>query len=92
MFFHRPKLTLPHTAATVELLREALAEYDVEVGEDECGRQLQDLNMDDIDLVEAIQLVEAFVRGRISKLALKPTTTLGELAAMLDAVRQTPKT
>jgi hypothetical protein len=87
MFFRRPGLTLGTESPSYALLQDALAQYDVSLGDDDDQRELQSLNMDDIDFVEAIELVERALHSKIDRTALGPSTTIAEVVAMFNASR-----
>lgn len=87
MIFRRPRLTKDATSSGMELLQDALAQYSVSIAPDDDLRQLQTLRMDDIDLLEAIQLVEAVTGTKVDRSMLRPTTTVGQLADVIDASR-----
>ena len=87
MFVRKPKLTLSTASSSFELLKDALAQYYVVLGKADGGRQLQTLQMDDIDLLEALQLVEAAISAKIDTRAIGPTTTMDEVANLFDAAR-----
>ena len=87
MFFRRPKLTKEANSSGMELLKDALEQYSVPIALDDGCRQLQELRMDDIDLLEAIQLVEAATGIKIDRAMLRPTTTVGQIAEAIDVAR-----
>ena len=87
MFFRRPKITIRSDAPSFELLRHALSQYGVEVLPDGEERELQSLRMDDIDLLEAIQLVDKFVGAKVDRKILLPATKLNQLAEAIDQTR-----
>lgn len=91
MFFRKPKLTLSAESPSYDLLRDSLEQFDISIGPTDGERQLQSLEMDDIELLEAIQLVEAAIGGKISRQALGPSTTIAEVAALFDEVRRSPQ-
>jgi hypothetical protein len=72
----------------MELLLDALEQYGVAVSADEGSRELQSLRMDDIDLIEAIQLVEKFVGAKVNRRALCPSTTIAQVAQAIDETRK----
>ena len=87
MFFRRPRITKSQGASGIELLQDALDQYGVEISTDEGSRELQSLRMDDIDLVEAIQLVEKFVGAKVDRKLLRPSTTVAQVAQVIDETR-----
>jgi hypothetical protein len=91
MFIRKPKLTSSTASSSFELLKEALAQYHVVLGKADEGRQLQTLQMDDIDFLEAVQLVEAAISAKIDTSAVGPTTTVEDVANLLDAARTRPR-
>lgn len=88
MFFRRPRITKSVEAPGIELLQDALDQYGVMISTEEGSRELQSLRMDDIDLVEAIQLVESFVGARVDRKMLRPSTTIAQLAQAIDETRR----
>lgn len=88
MFFRRPKLTLGADSSSYALLQEALARYHIRLGEHEGKRQLQSLNMDDIDSIGAIEMVEKALHSRIDRKAIGPLTTNADVVTMFDAGRR----
>lgn len=88
MFFRRPRITKSPKVSSIELLQDALAQYGVAISIDEGSRELQSLRMDDIDLVEAIQLIEVFVDARVDRKMLRPSTTLEQVARAIDETRR----
>ena len=90
MFIRRPKLMLSGASSSLDLIADAFSQYHVALG-DNPQRQLHSLQMDDIDLVEAIELVEAAIGARISREALRPSATLAELATLFDEARSSQR-
>lgn len=88
MFFRRPRITKSADAPGIELLQDALEQYGVEISIDEDARELQSLQMDDIDLIEAIQLVEKFVGAKVDRKTLGPSTTIGKVAQAIEETRK----
>jgi hypothetical protein len=87
MFFRIPTLKIPADSSSYDLLRNALAQYNVALGDDNGQRQLQSLIMDDIDFVEAIELVERALKVKLDRRALTASTTITDVIAMFDAAR-----
>ena len=90
MFLRKPKLSLPSASSSFDLLKEALRQYHVVLADADEGRQLQTLQMDDLDFLEVIELVEGAVGAKIDRKALGPSTTVVEVAALFDAARDDP--
>ena len=87
MFFRCPRITKSAGAPGIELLQDALDQYGVKISTDEGSRELQSLRMDDIDLIEAIQLVERFVGAKVDRKMLCPSTTVAQVAKVIDETR-----
>lgn len=92
MFLRRPRITKSEEAPSVELLQDVLDQYGVKISTDEGSRELQSLRMDDIDLVEAIQLVEKFVGAKVDRKMLRPSTTVAQVAQVIDETRRRNRT
>ena len=88
MFFRRPRMTKSEGASGIELVQDALGQYGVQISSDEGSRELQSLRMDDIDLLEAIQLVERFVGAKVDRKMLRPSTTVAQIAQVIDETRR----
>ena len=88
MFFRRPRITRSAEAPGIELLQDALDQYGVAISTEEGSRELQSLRMDDIDLLEAIQLVENFVGAKVDRKMLRPSTTVAQVAQAIDETRR----
>ena len=88
MFFRRPRTTKSEGASGIELVQDALGQYGVQISSDEGSRELQSLRMDDIDLLEAIQLVERFVGAKVDRKMLRPSTTVAQIAQVIDETRR----
>lgn len=71
----------------MELLKDALSQYGVDVGLVHPSMRLKDLKMDDIDFLEALQLVEKALEIRIEKGELGPSTKIEEVVALIDNAR-----
>lgn len=87
MFLRKPKLSLNSANSSFDLLKDALAQYHVMLGNADGGQQLRALNIDDIDFLEALQLVEAAISAKVDMRAIGPTTTVDEVASLFDAAR-----
>jgi acyl carrier protein len=87
MMFRRPKLTLSSASASFDLLQEALAQYHVNLEPNMLGSAVGLIGMDDIDFVEALELVENAVGIKINKRCLGSSTTFGDVVAMIDQAR-----
>lgn len=89
MFIKKPRLSVPADSETFCLLVDALSQYYVHVGRDDLGSPLSKLPMDDLDFLEALQLVEDALNIRIDKARLSPSTSLAELVVVIDECRST---
>lgn len=87
MWFKKPRLTGKFGDSSISLLREAFVEYGVTIDELDPARNLKSLEMDDIDFVEAVQLVSKFVDTKIDVKNLGPSTTIEDVVALIDAAR-----
>ena len=87
MLFRRPRITKAVEAPGMELLQDAFDQYGVAILAEEESRELRSLHMDDIDLIEAIQLVEKFVGAKVNRKALLPSTTIAQIARVIDETR-----
>lgn len=87
MWFKKPRLIGKFGDSSISLLRESFSEYGVTIAETDMGRNLKSLNMDDIDFIEAVQLVAKFVNAKIDLKGLGPTTTIAKVVAMIDEAR-----
>lgn len=87
MLLRRPKLTIPPQSSSYDLLRDALAQYGVQISPEESSRELESLNMDDIDFIEAIELIDRAIDSKIDRKVLVPTTTLSQLSDSIDEAR-----
>jgi len=87
-FFRCPRLTRSPESPGIELLQDALDQYGVAISTDEGSRELRSLRMDDIDLVEAIQLVEKFVGAKVDRKMLSPSTTVAQVSQIIDQTRR----
>ena len=87
MFLRRPKLTLSNASLSIDLLRDALAQYHVTVRSSDTERQLNTLGIDDLDFAEAVELVEAAIGVKIDSKSISPRSTIAEIAALFDAAR-----
>jgi acyl carrier protein len=87
MWLKNPRLTGKFGDSSISLLRESLAEYGVSIDEMEGARNLNSLKMDDIDFVEAVQLVSKFTGAKIDVRNVGPTTTINEVVALIDTAR-----
>ena len=88
MFLRRPRISSNPGALGIELLQDALGQYGVAISTDEGSRELQSLHMDDIDLVEAIQLVERFVGAKVDRKMLCSSTTVAQVAQVIEETRR----
>ncbi len=88
MFFRRPRIAKNEGAPGIELLQDALDQYGVKISTDEGSRQLQSLGMDDIDFIEALQLIEKFVGAKVDRKTIHPSTTLAQVAQAIDETRR----
>ncbi len=87
MWLKKPRLTGKFGDSSISLLRESFAEYGVSIDEMEGARYLNSLKMDDIDFVEAVQLVSKFTGAKIDVRNVGPTTTINEVVALIDTAR-----
>lgn len=88
MFIRRPRIASNSSASGIQLLKDALAQYHVSISPMELTRELQTLNIDDIDFIEAIELVERAVGARVKRERIRPSTTVGQIAQMIDKSRR----
>lgn len=87
MWLKKPRLTGKFGDSSISLLRESFAEYGVSFDDTEGARNLKSLKMDDIDFVEALQLVSKFTGAKFDVRNVGPSTTINEVVALIDAVR-----
>lgn len=87
MFFRRPKLTVNADSSSYALVQDALAQYHVIIGDDEGQRRLEALNMDDIDFIEAMELVENALHSKVDRKELGRSVTIADVVAIFDAAR-----
>ncbi len=88
MWLKNPRLTGKFGDSSISLLRESFAEYGVSIDEMEGARYLNSLKMDDIDFVEAVQLVSKFTGAKIDVRNVGTTTTINEVVALIDTARR----
>lgn len=88
MWFRKPNIQLDKGSSSFVLFQEALKQYDVIISADDVDRNLKSLDMDDIDFLEAIQLVEDFANCQIDRKILQPQTSVGEVVAAFDVSRK----
>lgn len=87
MLFRRPQLIGDSKTPSLELLLEALAQYGVSISLQDGPRELRSLKMDDIDFIEALQLVESAVGAKVDQNMLRSFTTINEVVEMINVVR-----
>lgn len=88
MLFRRPKLSCDLSCTSFEMLTDALSQYGVEVTSFDQSRQLESLKMDDIDFLEALQLIEKLISAKVSKEGIGPSTTIADVVALIDRARK----
>lgn len=87
MFFRKPKLSCDVSSSSIELLKDALSQYGVDAASVHPSLDLKGLKMDDMDFLEALQLVEKGLDIRIEKRGLGSSTKIGEVVALIDHAR-----
>lgn len=88
MLFRKPKLSCDLSCTSLEMLTDALSQYGVEVTTLDQSRQLKSLKMDDIDFLEALQLIEKLISAKVAKEGIGPSTTIADVIALIDRARQ----
>jgi hypothetical protein len=69
------------------LLKDAISQYGVDAELAHPSRSLKTLKMDDIDFLEALQLIENGLLIRIDKRTLGPSTTIEDVVTLIDDAR-----
>lgn len=87
MIFKRPSISGNSNTPAFELLKEALSQYCLKISQEDNSRELRSLGMDDIDFLEAIQLIEKAIAVKIDKRKFRRTTKLHEVVALIDEAR-----
>jgi hypothetical protein len=88
MLFRKPKLSCDLSCTSFEMLKDAIAQYGIETTSRSQSDQLKSLKMDDVDFLEALQLIEKLISARINKEGIGPSTTLEEVVALIDRARR----
>jgi hypothetical protein len=82
-----PKLKLTNCDTTFNLFQEALILYGKSISTADVDKELQHLEMDDLDLVEAIQLVENVTGAKFDTSIIRPTTKIIQILEQFDKTR-----
>lgn len=85
--FLKPKLSKTSQDPSFDLLQEALSQYDVHIYPVDSCSSLRELDMDDIDFLEALELVESKMGYKVNRSNINPHTTINEVCIALDSVR-----
>lgn len=87
MFLRKPKLSCDMSSSSFDLLQDALLQYSVRIEDGDEGRDLKSLKMDDIDFVEALQLIEGVISAKIKKRSLNASTTIDDVVVLIEQAR-----
>lgn len=87
MFFKRPKLSYNISSTSFNLFQSALMQYGVRIEDEDGWRDLESLKMDDIDFVEALQLIESSISAKIDKSDINSSTIIDDVVALIDRAR-----
>lgn len=85
--FSKPRLRSSKDANSLEILKEALLQYGIQLSSLDLSKSLSALRMDDIDFLESLQLIEAAYGWKIDKSKLKSSTSIAQLISMIDVAR-----
>jgi hypothetical protein len=75
------------SSSSFDLLQDALLQYSVRIEDGDEGRDLKSLKMDDIDFVEALQLIEGVISAKIKKRSLNASTTIDDVVVLIEQAR-----
>jgi hypothetical protein len=87
MLVRKPRLSVSPESSSYVLLKEALGQYHVELTQSALEQPIRCVGMDDIDVVEAIELVEEVLGVRIDKESFGRATTFADVVNLLDGAR-----
>jgi acyl carrier protein len=87
MVFRKPQLSCNEFSSSFELLQDAFRQYGIDIVQSDFSRELWTLRMDDLDFLEAIQLVEAAISCKIDRRSLHRSTKIEEVVALIENVR-----
>lgn len=86
-FFRRPSIKIGKDAPSAELLKAALREYHFELSDEMIHQQIAHAPLDDLDLIEALELVEKHLSVRIESADLANCGTFADIIALLERAR-----
>lgn len=87
MLFKKPRISPNDNCTSLEIFKEAISEYGID---SDCISEYQLLSLlkiDDIDFVEAMQLVEKVIDSKIDIRSVNRYTTIKDVVDLIDSAR-----